>query len=1064
MFKKLLPLLVPLILLLFPQSTLAFGKNAFVTISNPVRGYEGWSEPNQTPLDLPRFQYQESTHSAYPVTWLLRFDAVSSATISAYFADLFETDKNQSLGAFLEITPSLTAQAGVVYPPGTYMSNPNRIFLSGYSQKDRLKLIDTYMKAFFDRFGFYPTAVSAWDLDSYSLQYLQTRYSILTAMNCDDQYSTDHYRIWGGYVGSPYYPDKNNSLIPAASAKNRINLIMVRWAQRDLYNFYGTAGAFSYSVQVNDYLSYGLDTTYFEKLLAQYTQKGFNELSHINLGLENDYSLDLYQKEISSTYRLLEKNREKYNLEYVSLAELGNIVKAYYPESSPTYFYRTLDSTNRENGEVFWYQSYRYRIGLKTANGQTQIIDFRVYNREIYEDYFAVPNQTTDLYSEIPAIIDSVKTPGSELTLNIDLSQFKTTYDKQWDLWQITLENGNQKIYLLPDSIKFVNIVAPVIESADIKILNNKQETTWQASPHTPLKDYAQYSWLFWVVIFFFLVLLIKKIIKKGKPKIPSTLLFGFLCAFIVCLTVFRNGLNFSFGQGYFGPNGHDAIFHLSLIEKFSQNPLDLSHPQYAGEKLTNYHFVFDYFSGLLSWFFNIPASTLYFRFLPILFCFALVFLLDRLMEKWHYSKTTKIFGFLLVFFAGSFGFIPKLLTSQNVFSGESSFWANQSASIFLNPPYALSLIFLLLFLLNLPSEGKIKALQFIKLALLGGLLAQTKIYAFVLLCLALLFTRRLSILIVVGIIGALITLPLSSFSGSPFIFDPLWFPRSLFASYDRFYWPKFVEAWQAYEASGNFLKLFAVNLFSVLAFLVGNLGMRIFGFFSIAKDKNTDISRKIVSVIIVLGIVLPLFITQKINPWNTIQFMYYSLFFLGLFTAEYLSRLLSRFRTKTIAVFVITLFLLVATFTSIGTLKDYLGNTSPSRVSYPEMKALDTLKSKEKGVVLSPIYVKADWVAGPKPLYAYVSSAYISALSGQPEFLSDTINLDITGFQYQSRIRDIQRFYNTKDKVWANNFLQKNNIKYVYETPLQKITLNPYDLSLTKIYDSGEIKVYQKK
>lgn len=73
------------------------------------------------------------------------------------------------------------------------------------------------MDTFFTRFGFYPKSVSAWHLDSYSLQYLQSKYSVLTAMNCDDQYTTDNYRIWGGYLGSPYFPDKNNSLIRARS-------------------------------------------------------------------------------------------------------------------------------------------------------------------------------------------------------------------------------------------------------------------------------------------------------------------------------------------------------------------------------------------------------------------------------------------------------------------------------------------------------------------------------------------------------------------------------------------------------------------------------------------------------------------------------------------------------------------------------------------------------------------------------------------------------------------------------------------------------------------------------
>ena len=411
----------------------AFKPETFITFANPVRGSEGWQTPGQDPLELPLFQYQESTHSGIPNTWLLRYDAVTDATISAFFADLQEIDKSQTLGSFLEITPGLTEAAQVVYPPGTLFFNANRIFLSGYSIGDRRKLIDTYMSAFFDKFGFYPGSVSAWHLDSYSLQYLQEKYSVLTAMNCDDQYSTDHYRLWGGYLGSPYFPDKNNSLVPAGTFDNRVNLAMVRWAQRDLFNFYGYKSESAYSVQVNDYLAMGQDTKYFENLLKLYEQKNFNEFTYLNIGLENDYYLPNYKDEIRKVYQVLRDNRDKYNLRYSSLNDFGDWFKARYPESSPAYFYQTADPTGKNPGKVFWYQSPHYRIGLKSAEGKTEIIDFRVYNRRVYEDYYATPNQNLDLFHEIPAVIDSVKFPGTAVGIGLDLEKANFIYDTESD-------------------------------------------------------------------------------------------------------------------------------------------------------------------------------------------------------------------------------------------------------------------------------------------------------------------------------------------------------------------------------------------------------------------------------------------------------------------------------------------------------------------------------------------------------------------------------------------------------------------------------------------------------
>lgn len=1061
MLNKLFLRLLLFICFVFPPAVLAAGPETFVSFSNPVRGYDNWTGGKQNPLDLPRFQYQESTSSAFPVTWLLRFDAVDNATISAYFEDLIATDQNQSLGAFLEITPSLTNKAGIEYPAGIMISNANRVFLSGYTPENRLLLIDTYMNTFFNRFGFYPQSVAAWDLDSYSLQYLQSRYSVLTAMNCDEQYSTDSYRLWGGYIGSPYFPDKNNSLVPASSLKNRVNLAMVRWAQRDLFRFYGTRAESSYSVQVNDYLSMGQTTKYFENLIALYSQHSFNEFTFVNIGLENDYLLKDYREEIRASYSSLAKNQGKYNLHFISLADFGDWMKGRYPESSPTYSYRTTDPAGVEQGEVFWYQGPFYRIGLKSHEGKTKIIDFRAYNREVYDENIATPNQKYGLFSEIPAIVDSIKYQGTEILLGEDISQYKTVYDKQWDYSQISLVLGNKKISFYPKSIEFTNITVPAIKSKEVKVIQKKSVTTWSISPYTPFADTINYSWLFWLVVFIVIVKIVKKINQKKLPRISLPTIVGLVCVALICLTVVGNGLLYPFGLGFWGPNGHDAIFHLSLIEKFSQNLLNLDHPHLALASITNYHLFFDYLSAFFVRVFSIPVITFYFRFTPAIFGLILVVLLGKLMNKWHYSPSEKILSFILVFLGGSFGFIPKLLTGQDIFTGESAFWSNQSASLFLNPPYVLSIIILLLFILNLPSKDNIKPIGFIKLVVLGALLAQTKIYAFILLVTALALNKRFGLMFFIGVLGTLISLPFSSFSGSPFVFDPLWFSRSLFASYDRFYWPRFVEAWQVYEASGNFIKLLGVNILATTVFILGNLGMRFLGLFGLL-NKTTDISQKIVSSIIMVGLFLPLVIVQKVNPWNTIQFMYYALFFLAFPTAKAILGLIRLIKNKSLKVMVLILIVLLAIATSIGTLKDYISNYSSSRVSYPEMQALEALRTAPQGLVLSPLFKKADWVATPKPLYSYVSTAYISALSGKPEFLSDTINLDITGLDYQERAREILRFYSTRDIVWAKSFLKKNKIKYIIETPVQKMNLNAGNLHLNTLFESGEIIIYQ--
>lgn len=1058
MFKKIIFSLLAIFIFFSNNKVLAFKADTFVTISNPVRGMEGWKLPNQDPLTLPKFQYQESTPSAYPITWMLRYDAISSSTISSYFNSLTQVDDKQSLGAFLEITPKLAELASVDYPQGFSIFNANRIFLSGYTQEDRIKLIDAYMAEFFQVFGFYPKSVAAWHLDSFSLEYLQTKYAVLTAMNCDDQYGTDQYRLWGGYLGSPYFPDKNNSLIPADSKKNRIDLAMVRWAQRDLFNFYGPKESSLFSVQLNDYLSIDKEHTYFKSLLTQYTQKDFNEFTYLNIGLENDYDITTpgYKDELRNIYQTIYENRDKHNLRPISLADFGDWLKIRYPESSPAYFYR---ATNPENPaeEIIWYMSPRYRIGIKTQEGQSKIIDFRVYDRNIYEEYYLTPNIDTSLYTEIPAIIDSVKYPNSELKINTNLSWFKTTYDKQWDYWQVSLKSGDQTITFYPDSIEFINVTAPKIDSKQVKVISKKNQVKWQFSSS------KSYSWINLLLISsgLFIFYLLK---KNGKIKInppKKIIILGLSLSLLVSLTLFRNGNFRPFGQAFYGPNGHDAIFHLSLIEKFSQNPFNLDHSQIAGEKLTNYHLIYDYLSGVFSRILGISSLDWYFRFSPLIFSVAISVLIYQLSKFFKLNQRATIITYIFAFLGGSAGFIPKLINHQNIFSGESAFWANQSASIYLNPPFALSLIILLgvIVLLNKKETSK---KDFILLIILGGLLAQTKIYAFILLELALLINKRFKPFLYIGLIGTFLTLPFMSFGGgSPFLLSPIWFPRSLFASFDRFYWPQFAQAWQNYESAGNFPKLLAVNIFAVTIFLIGNLWIRVVGLYTLFS-KDVTSTRKIISTIIFLGIIIPLVVIQNQNPWNTIQFMYYSIFFLAFFTGESLDILLNKIKSVSIQYLLLTLIILLGVFTSYGTLKDYLGQTSASRVSFTESKALETLRQQPKGLVLTPMFSPKVSLPTPKSLYGYTSTAYVSALSGQPEYLTDTINLEITGFDYTIKSRMSQRFFQTTNKDWALNFLKTENISYVYETPLSEIKLSPEDLCLNKIFDSGEINIYK--
>jgi len=1034
----------------------AIDRPHFVSFTNPVRGIEEGESPDQGPLDLPQYQYQLARENKFPVDWLLRYDAVNNATISAYFRIISATDSSQTVGAFLEITPKLALAAQVKYPDGEYMSQANRIFLSGYNQPDRLRLIDTYMALFIDSFGYYPKVVGAWHLDAYSLAYLSDHYSVLSAVICDEQYSTDRYRLWGGYLGSPYYPSKSNFLIPATGRDDRLNIVLTKWAQRDPFNFYGRGSESNYSTQVNDYIAQGQDTNFFSSLLSIYSNGDFNEFTQTNIGLENGYSLPQYRNEIKASYAALRASEGKNNLRFISSVDFAKWMQTRYTFTNPAYFFKTTDITGKQKGNVYWYQNPFYRLGIRSDDGKTEILDFRIYNHNEGEEYYLTKNISRSLYSEVFPLIDSVKYPGASISLGIDLSKANISFNH----WQVIFTEGNKSFRLEPTQIIFDNFLPPNLVSDQFKQTKSVAQITWQMKPHLPFSG-SRLGLGFGILLVISIAALL--VVRSQKNKFITILCF--LLGSISLVTVFRSGLVYIYGLGLWGPNGHDAIFHLSLGEHFHQTLFSLNHPQLNGQLLKNYHFGLDWLTALVSRLSGYSLPDLYFRLLPMLIVVLLVYFLIKLCQLWRFSGFETSLSLALVFLSGSAGFIANLILKRGLFGGESIFWANQSVSLLLNPPFALSVLGIVVFLVYLESHPhRLPFKTLIFLSLLGGALVQIKIYAFLLLVVALFIRRKFKLFLAVSIVGLVFIFPSLGVKSAPFTFNPLWFPRSLFASYDRFYWQELAQAWQVYEDNGVFSKLILVNLLAVFVFYAGNLYVRLIGLGKVLFGRDFSLSQNLARFIILLGLIVPILFTQKVNPWNTIQFMYYSIFFLSIFTAKQIGEWSHKVKNKFILFIIFLLVTLLSFPTTIGTLSDYLTSQSASRISLTELHALDFLRNSEAGVIVSPLTYSrfVPNAPDPKPLYAYVSTAYISAFSGHPEYLSDTINLDITSFSYQDRVKDVIRLYLTRDPYWVREFLTENKIKYVYETPFDHLMIRPEDACLTKIFDSGEINLYK--
>jgi hypothetical protein len=563
--------------------------------------------------------------------------------------------------------------------------------------------------------------------------------------------------------------------------------------------------------------------------------------------------------------------------------------------------------------------------------------------------------------------------------------------------------------------------------------------------------------------------------ILKENSLAVSLILLG---SFIWSLTMVKSGIVYDYGMGFWGPNGHDGIWHIALIKSLSQGSWQM--PVFAGEALQNYHVGFDLILAWISRLSGINPITLYFQIVPPILAILIGTFTYKLVLDWRGSRSQGLWALFFVYFGGSLGWIVNLVRSGSL-DGESMFWAQQGISTLVNPPYALSLVILLLGLIALNKYlKKPTPINLFFSILLFGVLIQIKAYAGIL-SLAGLFAsviyqfaknKKLDILLVfLGsfILSLLLFLPLNKGAKGLLVFQPFWFLETMLGLSDRVGWDRFYSAMTNYRAAGIWFKAIPAYLVAFLIFCFGNLGTRavkallVLGWAK--KPKNLEWQEVFFLVVILTGLGIPMFFLQKGTPWNTIQFVYYSLFVSGILAGVLLGELLQKLVSRK-AIVLGSVVVLLTIPTTIGTLGHYLPQRPPAMVSGQELEALQFLEKQPTGVVLTYPFdsalAKAAEANPPRPLYLYESTAYVSALSGKSVFLEDQVNLDITGYDWKTRRDEVEGFLQSSDLKLVRNYPRQRNIAYVYWLKGQRAVVGEGQIGMERIFENGLVEIYR--
>jgi len=517
---------------------------------------------------------------------------------------------------------------------------------------------------------------------------------------------------------------------------------------------------------------------------------------------------------------------------------------------------------------------------------------------------------------------------------------------------------------------------------------------------------------------------------------------------------------------GFWGANGHDGVWHIALANSLASGSLD--NPVFAGEQLKNYHIGFDLVLAFLHKITFVDISILYFQILPPLLVLGIGVSTFYFVYNWKKSFWASWWATFFIYFGGSWSWM--------LGRGESMFWSQQSISTLINPPFALSLLLLLVGLIFLQKKKWLLA------AAVFGILIQVKVYAGILALAGLflggifIYLRKKDFILLksfgVGLlISILLFLPLNVGSGSLIVWQPFWFLETMMGLSDRVGWTKFYEAMLNYKSGEIYGKFVIAYGISFIIFWFGNLGTRVVKeVYVLNKLRNiTKIEWQDVflAIGILLGICFPMFFLQKGTPWNTIQFFYYALMFSGILAGISLSEILFKTKNLKLKIAFAAIVILLTVPTTLISLRDiYIPVRPPAKISSEEIEALNFLSEQHKGIVLTFPYdaAKAKEAENnpPRPLYLYESTAYVSAFSSKPVYLEDEVNLNIMDYDWKFRRNNVEQFYQSEDQNYVYNFLRENNIKYIYWVKPQRAVLGESQLGIEKIFENSTVDVYR--
>ncbi len=381
-----------------------------LNVINFIRGLEPRGpvdlfEPVQNQLFLAR-------KFGLPTTWLLQYCAM----VQGNFVDFLKKERNPNdeIGFWFEMDQYLVEAAGIQWRsniPWDY--HVQHGFSIGYTQKERMKMLDTAFTKMKDLFGKYPDSIGSWFFDAFSLQYAYEKYGIQAACNCRDQFGTDGYSLWGGYADGGYYPSKFNAFIPAQTKENQVSVPVFRMLGSDPVDQFVHVG----ECHTMEPVWTGKQKDWVDWFLRENYQTPCLSMAYAQIGQENSFGWPGMKEGLEYQYPVVAEMAKRNEIQVETLCETGRWFSEQYSETPAkcTYFSSASDDPNRA---AAWYFSSRQRLGFYRDHDRFYLRDWRVFDEKMAEPFLnSVTRSDVTLYESLPIMDSSLWQPEGSIGL-----------------------------------------------------------------------------------------------------------------------------------------------------------------------------------------------------------------------------------------------------------------------------------------------------------------------------------------------------------------------------------------------------------------------------------------------------------------------------------------------------------------------------------------------------------------------------------------------------------------------------------------------------------------------